>query len=76
MRTGLSVPALLRIAATRGDRTRYAIAKRCGLAQSTVLRLFAGQSAPTMTTLNRIATTYDVSVTDLLTDDVSQADTA
>ena len=69
MYTHLDVPALMRIAAGRGDRSCYAIAKRTGVSQPTVLRLVNGHTAPTMYTLSRIAWAYGVAVSALLTTD-------
>lgn len=76
MRTGLDVPALKRIAAARGDRTCYAIAKRAGVSQQTVKRLLDGIAEPSMRTLCRLATAYAVSVADLLTDSAAMSDAA
>lgn len=69
MPTCLDVPKLRSIAAAHGDQTRYAIYRRTGLAESTVHRMIAGQTEPTLPTLRRIASAYGVSVTDLLVSD-------
>lgn len=66
MPTCLDVPKLRRIAAEHGDQTRYAIYRRTGLAESTVHRMIAGQTEPTLSTLRRIASAYGVSIADLL----------
>lgn len=76
MCTGLDVPALLRIAAEHGDRSRYAIAKRAGVSQQTVMRLVAHHSAPSMLTLSRLASAYGVAVSELLVDTESRSDAA
>lgn len=76
MCTGLDVPALRRIAAEAGDRSRYAIAKRAGVSQQTVMRLFAGTTAPSLATLYRLAVAYGVPVADLLVTAESQSEAA
>lgn len=69
MPTCLNVPKLLRIAAEHGDQTRYAIYRRTGLAESTVHRMIAGKTEPTLPTLRRLAAAYGVTVPDLLAPD-------
>lgn len=76
MCTGLDVPALLQIAASRGDHTRYAIAKRSGVSQQTVMRLVAGKTAPSMSTLYRLASAYGVAVAALLIRTEQQSEAA
>lgn len=75
MCTGLNVPALLQIAASRGDHTRYAIAKRSGVSQQTMMRLVAGKT-PSMPTLYRLASAYGVAVAELLIGTESQSEAA
>lgn len=62
----LRVDRLTKAAATHGDRTRYAISRRTGLAQSTLWRLFHGVSTPSMPTLLRLSKAYGVDVADLV----------
>lgn len=53
-------------AAARGDRSAYAIAKRTGLAESTLSRLRRGLAAPTTASLMKLAHAYDISIEDLV----------
>jgi transcriptional regulator with XRE-family HTH domain len=62
----LRVDRLTAAAATRGDRSRYAISRRTGLAQSTLWRLFHGTATPSMRTLVRLSQAYGVEVADLV----------
>lgn len=54
------------VAAAKGDRSSYAIAKRTGLAESTLSRLRRGISSPTTSSLMALAAAYDVAVDDLI----------
>lgn len=62
----LRVDRLTAAAATQGDRSRYAISRRTGLAQSTLWRLFHGVSTPSMSTLLRLSKAYGLNVADLV----------
>lgn len=53
-------------AAAKGDFSGYAIAKRTGLAQSTISRLRQGLAKPTTGSLLILSTTYGLSVDELL----------
>lgn len=53
-------------AAARGDHTSYAISKRTGVAQSTLSRLRRGIAKPAADTLLTLATTYGLSVDELI----------
>lgn len=53
-------------AAVKGDHSSYAIAKRTGLAESTLSRLRRGKARPATRTLLILATTYDLSVEELV----------
>lgn len=59
--------ALLREAAkAKGDTSSYAIAKRAGLAESTLSRMHTGKSQPSMRSLLKLARTYGVEVAELV----------
>jgi len=53
-------------AAARGDRSNYAIAKRTGLNQTTLSRICRGIAKPAAQTLLTLATTYGLSVDELI----------
>lgn len=53
-------------AAARGDLTNYAIAKRTGLNQTTLSRVCRGVVQPAAETLLTLATTYGLSVDELI----------
>lgn len=53
-------------AAAKGDRSSYAIAKRTGLAQSTLSRLRRGLAKPATGSLLILSATYGLSVDELL----------
>lgn len=53
-------------AAAKGDHSSYAISKRTGVAQSTLSRLRRGIAKPGAGTLLALATTYGVSIDDLI----------
>ncbi|WP_306186919.1 helix-turn-helix domain-containing protein [Streptomyces sp. MK5] len=57
---------LLRVASVHGDRSCYAIAKRTGIAESTLSRLRRGVAKPAAGTLLTLATTYGLSVDELI----------
>lgn len=58
---------LAEAAASKGDHTSYAIAKRTGLAESTLSRLRRGLAKPNTSSLLILAKTYDLTVDELLT---------
>lgn len=53
-------------AAARGDHSNYAIAKRTGLNQTTLSRICRGVAAPATKTLVTLASTYGLSLDDLV----------
>lgn len=53
-------------ASAQGDATSYAIAKRTGLAQSTLSRLHNGKSKPSMKSLLTLADAYGVDFAELI----------
>lgn len=62
-------------AAAKGDHTNYAIAKRTGLNQTTLSRICRGLVQPAAGTLLTLATTYGVSIDELIdrdTDDQAE----
>lgn len=67
----LSSDRLGEAAASKGDMTSYAIAKRTGVAESTLSRLRRGVARPATETLLTLASAYGVAVEDLV--DVEQA---
>ncbi|MDX2521344.1 helix-turn-helix transcriptional regulator [Streptomyces stelliscabiei] len=58
-------------AAARGDHTNYAIAKRTGLNQTTLSRICRGLVKPAAETLLTLATTYELSVDELIDRDAT-----
>ena len=61
--------AALRDAADRaGDDSGTKISRRTGICESTVSRLMRGRSAPTLATLLRLRTVYEVPLDDLIDD--------
>ncbi|WP_327679552.1 helix-turn-helix domain-containing protein [Kitasatospora sp. NBC_00458] len=60
---------LMRLAAEKGDLTGYAIARRSGLAQSTVSRLRRGLVEPATTSLIALAQVYGATVDELVSAD-------
>lgn len=57
---------LAEAAQAKGDATRYAIAQRTGLDESTLSRWYAGKSTPSTASLLRLASTYELGVEDLV----------
>lgn len=57
---------LVETASALGDRSYYAIAKRTGLAESTLSRLRRGISKPAAETLIALSQTYGMSVDELI----------
>lgn len=62
----LRVDVITDRAAARGDLTHHAIAMRTGLRQSTISRLVAGQTVPSLPTLAALAAAYDTTLDDLV----------
>lgn len=62
----LHTSRLREAAAAKGDRSGYAIARRTGLAESTLSRLRRGIASPATSTLLTLAATYGVAVDDLI----------
>ncbi|WTW95468.1 helix-turn-helix domain-containing protein [Streptomycetaceae bacterium NBC_01309] len=60
------VDALAEKARAEGDTTMYAIAQRAGVRESTISRLFAGLTMPSLPTLGAVAVAYDMSLDDLV----------
>ncbi|MGW2951612.1 helix-turn-helix transcriptional regulator [Streptomyces eurythermus] len=61
-------------AAQVGDATHSAIARRLSLTQSTVSRLIAGTTTPSLPTLLRLRAAYGISLDDLVAEDVPDAE--
>ncbi|MFF4900546.1 helix-turn-helix domain-containing protein [Streptomyces sp. NPDC001068] len=59
-------------AAQVGDRTHAAIARRLQLRQSTVSRLIAGITAPSLPTLLAMRAAYGISLDDLVVEDATK----
>lgn len=59
-------------AAAKGDDSSYAIAKRTGLAESTLSRLRRGKSQPTTGSLLILAAAYGLTVDDLVEYDTTE----
>lgn len=67
---------LRQAAAEKGDHTSYAIAKRTGLAESTLSRLHRGLARPATSSLLILAAAYDLPLEDLLEADDGARETA
>jgi transcriptional regulator with XRE-family HTH domain len=63
----LNTDNLREAAASLGDLTRYAIAKRTGVSQSTVHRLLNGECQPTAATQGRLIDAYQIPIDQLMT---------
>lgn len=59
-------------AAAAGDTTRYAMAKRTGLSQSTIARLLDGHCQPGTATQRKILSVYALTINELMGDDDKQ----
>lgn len=57
---------LLKTASAHGDRSCYAIAKRTGIAESTLSRLRRGVAKPAAETLLVLSSTYGLTVDELI----------
>lgn len=64
----LNIEHLEQAAAAVGDLSRYAIAKRIGVSQSTISRLANGECLPSARTQRLIMKTYKIAHDDLITD--------
>lgn len=69
MRVRLRTDVLRTEADKQGDRTRQAIARRIGVTESTIGRLFSGDSEPTITTLLKLHHAYEIPLLHLINDD-------
>lgn len=56
-------------AASVGDTTKYAMAKRTGLSPSTITRLIKGFCQPGTETQGKILSVYPLTINQLMTDD-------
>jgi transcriptional regulator with XRE-family HTH domain len=56
----LDVPKLLEAANQRGDRHNAAIARRTGIAESSVSRILRGEAQPDLNSAMRFAEQYDL----------------
>jgi transcriptional regulator with XRE-family HTH domain len=56
----LDVPELLKAIKARGDRNQAAIARRTGIAESSVSRILRGEAQPDLNSAMRLAETYDI----------------
>ena len=56
----LDVPALLRAVKARGDHTQAAIARRTGIAESSVSRYLRGETQPDLNCAMRLDEQYDL----------------
>jgi transcriptional regulator with XRE-family HTH domain len=65
----LNIQNLREAAASFGDDTNTAIAKRAGLGEATISRLFNGTCQPRAATLNRLLMAYRLTIGQLMTDD-------
>jgi transcriptional regulator with XRE-family HTH domain len=65
----LNVQNLREAAASLGDDTNSAIAKRAGLGEATISRLMNGVCQPRAATLGRLLMTYRLTFGQLMTDD-------
>jgi len=55
----LDVPELLKAIKASGDNTQAAIARRTGIAESSVSRILRGEAQPDLNTAMRLSETYD-----------------
>lgn len=62
----LNVDALLAAAASKGDKTGYAIARRTGIAESSIYRLLNEEAQPDLISALRLGETYAISVEALM----------
>lgn len=62
----LCVSTLRRVAAEHGDNSGYAIARRTGIAESSVYRYLAGEAQPDLNSALLLARAYGITVEDLM----------
>jgi transcriptional regulator with XRE-family HTH domain len=62
----LRIDTLKEAAGAHGDTSGYAIARRAGIAESSVYRLLNGEAQPDLITALRLAETYGISVERLM----------
>ncbi|MEU2487132.1 helix-turn-helix transcriptional regulator [Streptomyces sp. NPDC012617] len=65
----LSVDVLTEKARALGDHTKLAIAQRTGVQESTISRLMALRTRPSLDTLHAIAKAYETTMDELITTD-------
>lgn len=66
MSSAFSVDVLRATATRHGDKDGAAISKRTGVSQSTLSRLFAGQTVPTLPTLVAIRAAYGLGLDEMV----------
>lgn len=62
----LRIKTLVDAAASKGDKTGYAIARRTGIAESSIYRLLNGEAQPDLISALRLGEAYDVTVEELM----------
>lgn len=62
----LRIKTLREAAARKGDTSGYAIARRSGVAESSISRILRGETQPGAISLLRLSRTYGVSTDDLM----------
>ncbi|MGW1533934.1 helix-turn-helix domain-containing protein [Streptomyces aureus] len=62
----LDVPKLLEFAARKGDSHNAAIARRTGIAESSVSRYVRGEAQPDLNCAMRLSETYDLDLRDVI----------
>lgn len=62
----LRIKTLVDAAASKGDKTGYAIARRTGIAESSIYRLINGEAQPDLISALRLGEAYDVTVEELM----------
>ncbi|MFI9026390.1 helix-turn-helix domain-containing protein [Streptomyces sp. NPDC053560] len=65
-RTPEFAAVLSKRALAAGDTTHYAIAERAGVRESTISRLLAGRTAPSLSTLIAVADAYGMTLDELV----------
>jgi transcriptional regulator with XRE-family HTH domain len=72
----LQVDKLTKAAASKGDMTGYAIARRTGIAESSIYRLLNGEAQPDLISALRLGETYDITVEELMQREPAPAEAA
>jgi len=62
----LRISTLIGAAASKGDKTGYAIARRTGIAESSIYRLLNGEAQPDLISALRLGEAYDIRVEELM----------